>query len=267
MTAAAPTIYVIGFFFFGLKHNIVELGKFIGVPFGRVPPGTDVGLFAEVSWPLSLECILFAAFFTASLLLVYGGDRLKHFSISIFFLGATGVFYMIDTFYPYGTFTILQAFAPVTASSTAHVLNWMGYKAWMLGFYEGMPVLDVKGLSGPIAIGWPCAGVHSLLIYTFTILLFLKDAPISHIRKIIYIAIGAIGTFIINVLRIVSYCIIAVNTGHPAAEMFHGYYGELYFIAWIIAYPVAIIYGPRIMRKLCARAKPILLKFGAIVQS
>ena len=47
-------------------------------------------------------------------------------------------------------------------------------------------------------------------------------------RKIIYVAVGAIGTFIINVLRIVTICIIGRNVGREAMKMFHNYYGELF---------------------------------------
>lgn len=253
IVAATPLIYVTSVFFLGLNHNIVELGKSIGIPFGKVPPGTEIQLFIEASWPISLEYILFATFFAISLLVIYGKEGPKRFSVSLFFLGATGVFYMIDTLYPFGTFTVLQAFAPVTASSAVHVLNWMGYEASIPGFYEGMPILYVGGLQVVSAvIGWPCAGVQSLFIYTFTILLFLKDAAISSVRKVIYVVVGAIGTFVVNVLRIVSYFVIGVNAGVQAREIFHKYYGELYFIVWIIAYLLVIIYGGRVLKKLSA---------------
>ena len=315
VTAAAPIIYVFllginqkgeSLFFSGINQKIVELGNSIGIPFGRLPPKIERPWYLQVSWPLSLEYIFFTIFFTASLLLMYGWRGPKRFPVSLFFLGATGAFYMIDTFYPYGTFTFLQALAPATASSTVQVLNWMGYEARISRFYQGMPVLYVAGLPGlPPAIAWGCAGVQSLFIYTFVILLFLKDFPFSFPRiamrayipkrlKFIFktkrasflleckitrtaiitfealivnlvrlvpiyiiIATGAIGTFIVNVLRIVSFCIIGVNTGRPAADIFHKYYGELYFIAWIITYVLIIVYGGRILTKMSALASKL----------
>ena len=267
---AVPTAYVLGVYFLGFNHNIVELGKSIGIPFGRLPPGIVREWFPEVSWPLSLEYIAFTAFFAASILLMYGWWGLKRFSVSLFFIGATGVFYLIDTFYPYGTFTFLQALAPVTASSTVQVLNWMGYKAYIWFFIEDMPVLYVAGLPGPPpAIAWGCAGVQSLFIYTFTILLFLKGHASSLIRKVIYVTVGAIGTFIVNVLRIVSYCIIGINTGRPTAEIFHKYYGELYFMAWMIVYVLIIVYGSRILKisVLISKLKTFLQKNKLVIKS
>lgn len=249
--AVAPIVYVLIVFFLGVNHDIAELGKSIGIPFGSLPPGIDREWFPQVSWPLSLEYVFFTVFFAVSLVLVYGWFGPKQFSVSLFFIGATGVFYMIDTFYPYGTFTFLQSLAPVTASSAVYVLNWMGYEAYISRFYQGMPVLYVAGLPGPApAIAWGCAGIQSLFIYTFAILFLLRGHAISITRKIIYITVGAIGTFIINVLRIVSYCIIGVKTGQQTAEMFHKYYGELYFIAWIIAYVLIIIYGGQVLTKM-----------------
>lgn len=87
VTVAAPTIYVIGTFFLGLNHNIVELGRLVGATLLE-------------HWPLSLEYLLFTTFFMASVWLMYQIDGLKRFSISVFFLGATSFFYMIEHFTP-----------------------------------------------------------------------------------------------------------------------------------------------------------------------
>ena len=284
--AAVPTIYVISTFFLGLDHSIWELGRLLGATRLR-------------DWPISFEYLLFTAFLTASVLLIYEIKGLKQFSISLFFLGATGFFYTIDTFYPSGTIVVLQSFAPVTASCAVHVLNWMGYSASISGYYEGMPVLYLPGLKGPApAIGWPCAGVHSLFIYTFVILLFLKEAPFALRKEVvrttiskslkfmagkkrinfllerkiirsaivgtekfvvtllrmmpfyIIVGIGAVGTFVVNVFRIVTICIIGINSGPEAMNLFHSYFGELFFITWIMVYPLTIIYSRAIWANL-----------------
>jgi thaumarchaeosortase len=204
-------------------------------------------------WPLSLEYLVFTIFFAATIWLAYEVEGLKQFSISLCLLGAIGIIYMIDTFYPYGAFTPFQAFVPFTASSAAQVLNWMGYKTFFLPYQvQGTPVLYVSGSSGSVGfgIGWPCAGVQSLFIYTCVILLFLKKSTIPMIQKIVYFIIGAIGTYIVNILRIVSIYIIAINQDKSAAQVFHDYYGELYSITWIIAYLIIIILSRTIPAKL-----------------
>jgi exosortase/archaeosortase family protein len=228
--------------------------------------------------------------FTISVWLAYGSGGLKEFSISLFFLGAIGTVYMVDTFYPFGAFVVFQALVPVTASSAAQVLNWMGYQAYILANPAGnMPTLIVFDPADPLRrqagynIGWPCAGVQSLFIYTFSMLLFLKEAPlrlglasihasISNRSKLIarsgriafllksrsleaakplflkalellpsfaIFAIGALGTYVVNIFRIVSIYIVTINAGpqgQAAGQTFHDYFGELYSLTWIIVY-------------------------------
>jgi len=256
ITTAAPT-YLIGIFSFALNDEIMELGKFVGVPYQEYD-------WLLGDWVLSIEYVVLTVCFVASILLTYKIDGLKIFSISAFFLGATSCFYMIDTFYPLGILGVLQGFVQVIASSVASILNGMGYPTQVLSpeqlqdLYKfdpkGMWGLNVHGIPSVVLIAWGCAGVQSLFIYTFVILLFTKGAPISTKRKIIYVAIGAIGTFVINILRIVSICLIGVQKGAEALRIFHEYYGELFFIVWIIVYLVIIIYGAQILTKMSALA-------------
>ena len=66
----------------------------------------------------------------------------------------------------------------------------------------------------------------------------------------IIVGIGAVGTFMVNVLRIVTICIIGTNIGEEAMNLFHSYFGELFFIAWIMTYPLTIINSRTIWVKL-----------------
>jgi thaumarchaeosortase len=246
IVASLPIVYVILVNFLGLDQALIEIGR-------QILTFWHFSLDNLQNWPISLEYLMFTLLFTATIWLAYEFDGLKQFSISLCLLGAIGTVYMIDTFYPYGTFTPFQAFVPFTASSAAQVLNWMGYKTSFLPYaVQGTPVLYVSGSSGSagFGIGWPCAGVQSLFIYTCVILLFLKKSAIPLIQKIIYFIIGAIGTYIVNILRIVSIYIIAVNQGMSAAQAFHDYYGELYSITWIVAYLIIIILSRTIPTKL-----------------
>lgn len=258
ITTAAPT-YLIGTLIFVLNDEIMELGRRVGVPcqkYAYLNPANPEWLLDL--WGLSIEFVVFTTLFVASILLMYRIDGMKRFAISMFFLGATSCFYMIDTFYPFGTLNALQGFVPALTSLVVSILNWMGYKAWMHPERSlGMSVFSIEGLSYPVAIAWGCAGIQSLFIYTFVILLFIKGASISLKRKIIYIAIGAIGTFLVNLLRIVSICVIGVHRGTEALKMFHEYYGELFFIVWIIAYLMVITYGGRILTKLSSLTSKI----------
>jgi len=282
---AAPTIYIVTAFTLGLNFKIVEIGKLLEIQ-------RHGEYFLKDSWPLSLEYIFLTVFFAASIQLMYGINGSKWFTASLFFLGATGSFYMIDTFYPYGAFTPLQSFVPFTASSATLILGWMDYKTLMLSGPQGAAHLLIGGPTGGAHwyFYWPSAGVHSVITYTLVILLFIKDAPFSPQRKTIHASIpeklrliakkktlssmlkrekirsaimtaetfstnllgmiplyliftiGATGTFIANVLRIVYISIIGSKVGSEATrDLFHSYYGELFFVSWTIIYLMILL--------------------------
>ena len=232
-----PTVYSVGLHF-GLQSGIVELGKVLGVPI--VLPEN---WFLNVSWPLSFEYILFAIFFVTSIWLLYGARGLKTFAVSSFFIAGVGVFYMIDTFYPYGTFTVLQSFVPVTVYGASSILNLLGYGTQTFsGGANGLGLI-VTGANRTYSaiVSWSCAGSHSLFIYSFMIMLFLRGTNISRTRKIIYVVAGAVGTFFVNIVRIVAILLAGVNSGASLAATFHEFYGEFFFIAWMFIY-LSIIY-------------------------
>jgi len=233
-----PTVYATGLNF-GLNAGIVELGRAVGVPaeqFGE--------WYLTHSWLFSFEYILFAIFFVTSIWLLYGAGGLKTFAVSSFFIGGVGVFYMIDTLYPYGTFTILQSFVPVTVSGATYILNFLGYGTRTFsGGADGLGLI-VTGAGGKTyraIISWSCAGSHSLFLYSFMIMLFLRGTSISRTRKIIYVVAGAAGTFFVNILRIVAILLAGVNSGASLATTFHEFYGEFFFIAWMFIY-LSILY-------------------------
>ena len=232
-----PTTYAVGLHF-GLQSGILELGKAVGVP---IIDGDT--WYLTHSWPFSLEYILFAVFFVVSIWLLYGTRGIKTFSVSSFFIGGVGVFYMIDTFYPNGTFTALQALVPITTSGVSFILNLLGYTTRIFsGIDNTLGLYASNGINSYSAyIAWSCAGSHSLFLYSFMIMLFLRGTSISQKRKIIYVALGAAGTFFVNILRIVTIYILGIHGGDSPAKLFHEFYGEFFFIAWMFIY-LSMIY-------------------------
>ena len=232
-----PTVYSVGLHF-GLQSGIMELGKAVGVPAEQYGEW-----YLTHSWPFSFEYILFASIFVTSIWLLYGVRGLKTFAVSSFFIGGVGVFYMIDTFYPYGTFTVLQSFVPVTVYGASSILNLLGYGTQTFSGGANGLGLTVTGANSTYSaiVSWSCAGSHSLFIYSFMIMLFLRGTNISRKRKIIYVVAGSVGTFFVNIVRIVAILLAGVNSGASLAATFHEFYGEFFFIAWMFIY-LSIIY-------------------------
>jgi len=200
--------------------------------------------------PLSIEYLVFAVIFTVISFIAYGKEGPADYSMPILLLSVIGMIYTMDNLYPKGEFTPFQIFVPTTARLAANVLNYMGYQTLWMGVRDGMPILealDSQGnIGGPFIIAWPCSGIDSLLIYTITILLFLKKSDVSWKQKTIYFVIGASITYLINILRIVTFFVISMNGGNIQA--FHNYYGQLYSIIWIISYPLIIIGSKKVWR-------------------
>ena len=233
-----PTVYVTVANFFGLNSAILDLAKKSHIEENLIP-----------FMPLSVEYLVLTSLSILVILLAYGVNGLKNLSISALFLGSIGAIYMIDNLYPFGRFTPFQLLVPTTTVLAANVLNFMGFKTSMSFIsnpvYGSMPYLEILDTQPPTGFGiaWPCSGIDSLIIYTLTILLFLKRSTIPWKHKVIYFTIGAVVTYFINILRIVSIFLIAIDYGirSTQVELFHNYYGPLYSTLWIIFYPFIVI--------------------------
>lgn len=241
-----PTIYVVAANFYGLNNIILELAIK-----SKVPRAHEI--------PLSTEYLVFTMLFALTLLSAYGHEGLMIHSISVIFLGIIGLIYTVDSVYPYGSFTPFQILVPTTATLAANVLNFMGYQTEWTGQLLGTPQLRVWNQKGEAEAGiaWSCSGIDSLLLYSVTILLFLKNTGISWKQRTIYFIIGAVITYFINILRIVTIFIIGIDYGVGSSQwwQFHNYYGALYSITWIITYPLIIIGTQVLWRKIKNRGE------------
>jgi exosortase/archaeosortase family protein len=234
-----PTVYVVTANYLGLNAAIASASQLSGIQFSYL-------------MPLAVEYLAFTVLFCLAVFFAFGKKGLIGFSVPAFFVGMVGAIYAIDNIYPYGTFAPFQLFVPTTATLAANVLSFMGYNTvytvQTLAGSGTMPYLTATDPVNPartasFAIAWPCAGIESFLIFTVVALLFLTRIPMSLKAKVGYFAFGAVVTYFINVLRIVSIFIIGMDNGvnSEAVSLFHSYYGPLYAIAWIAAYPLIIL--------------------------
>jgi len=242
--AILPLIYIISVNFLGLDQTIINLGDTLRGEYWRAHFG-DWQYILEAAWPLLVEYLVFTVSFLATILLAYGKGGVKKFGITLAFISGVSAVYFLDTIFPYGVFKPFQLLTLPTAACAAILLDILGY-SFSLSFSPGadaMPIIRTQagGRWYSVGIAWPCAGVHSLFLYTLIILLLFKKSNISRFRKTIYFIAGAIGTYSVNILRILVYFRILVNQGLSAAQTFHDVYAELLFVAWILLYILLII--------------------------
>lgn len=225
-----PVIYVALTNYFGVNELITNISKLAGIQWWD-------------SMALAIEYLVFTLFSIWIFYNSFGKKGLKDFSLPIIFLGIVGWLYIIDNIFPYGKFTPFQIIVPTTATIAAIFLGYIGYQTVLIttGTMPRLTATDPTNLArtATFDIAWPCAGIESLLIYCVITSLFLKRLPISLKRKITYFISGAIITYFINILRIVT--IFEIGMGHGDFQQFHFYYGPLYSILWIILYPIIIL--------------------------
>lgn len=239
MSILLPTIYVIVENYYGLNLVIENVAENIGVE--------------KTSWPIvSVEYLVFMIFLILIVLSLFGVNSLLDYSLSVIFAGVIGILFVIDNLYPYGRFTPLQMLVPATTTIVTYVFNLMGYTTSIRitnnstqGLIPILKVTNQQEKSVQLGIAWACSGIESLIIYTVTIVIFLRKMDVSIKIKTVYFLIGAIVTYLINIFRIVTLFLLAFDypTNSPQWQQFHNYYGMLYPVAWITVYPLIIAGG------------------------
>ena len=263
LCALIPLFYIIGVNFLGLDQTIVNIGESLRGEYWKANT-THYENFLTGDWPMSLEYLVFAFAFVVTILLTYGKKGLRTFSLPTALVAGIGIVYMIDTMYPAGAFKPFQALALPTAACAAVLLEVLGIRFNLMFAPSAIPgsmpviVVTAQGSMVPTSVAWPCAGVHSLFLYTVFILLLFGNSNISGFRKAIYFIVGLVGTYSVNVLRIVTYFVLLVGQGKEVALVFHNVYGELYFFSWILLYLLLIFSIQRY--KLVERLKAAISK-------
>jgi thaumarchaeosortase len=243
-----PTLYVVISNYFGLNVAIVDASK-------------QVGIYWYNDMPAAIEYLVFAGFFSLMTLFILGGKGLKSFAIPTLFAVTVGAVFIIDSVFPNGQFAPFQFLVPATTMLASSTLGLMGFSATLDLSQGNLPQLTVADPSNPLktvsfGIAWPCAGIESLLIFTVTILLFLKRMPISWQAKIGYFAFGAGVTYLINILRIVSIYLFTLDGGD--VNVFHQTVGPLYPIAWIVTYPLIVLGSQSLWNRFNNRHRALL---------
>lgn len=243
--ALIPLIYIISVNFLGLNQTVLNIGDALRGEYWRTNFLGDTGFLLEAAWPLVVEYTVFTVSFLATILIAYGKTSFKTFGITLAFIAGITCVYFLDTFFPYGVFKPFQLLSLPTSACAAVMLDLLGYR-FSLSFSPGaeaMPVIRIYADSRwhSVGIAWPCAGVHSMFLYVLIILLLFKKSSITRFRKLVYFIVGAIGTYSVNILRIIVYFNILTTDGFDAAQTFHDAHAELLFVAWVLLYILLII--------------------------
>lgn len=237
----------------GLKLNISTKRLLAVVPLAAITIAYLIGLEyglreyieggAEIydvqlifSWTWMWDFIVMTAFVIATLFIFFGTKWIRISPAGPIFLGGSAVILSLDAFFPYDTLGPLQYVVPYLVQTNAWIIT-----TFDLGIATARDnLLFLKGDHGPfvLQVFWPSAGVHSVIIYSLVMMAFLLKMNIQKNRKIVYFAIGILGTIGINMIRIFSLSLFALKVSTNAVEFeeFHSVAGEIMFLPWLFIF-------------------------------
>lgn len=188
------------------------------------------------SWTWMWDFIVMTAFMVATLFIFFGTKWIRISPAGPIFLGGSAAILSLDAFFPYDTLGPLQYVVPYLVQTNAWIIT-----TFDLGIATARDnLLFLKGDHGPFALQvfWPSAGVHSVIIYSLVMMAFLLKMNIQKNRKIVYFAIGILGTIGVNMIRIFSLSLFALKVSTNAVEFeeFHSVAGEIMFLPWLFIF-------------------------------
>ena len=127
----------------------------------------------------------------------------------------------------------LQAIVPAEVRVTVVVLGLLGMHAAAAG--NQLVVWNSSGAPQTLFISWNCVGWQSLILLGLSLMVGLRT-PMTMGTRLEIIALGVVGTVLVNIARITLVCLLAALAGYLPAVLFHDYGGTLLLVAWLFSF-------------------------------
>ena len=131
-----------------------------------------------------------------------------------------------------GYWFIREVIVPFEVRMVAVVLAVLGFEVSVTREYV------ILGNSQPFftEIVWNCIGWQLLLFFLITAFIGLQGDKYTNFSKFKAAVIGALGTFLVNILRIVAVVLVAYLFGQFPATIIHDYGSLLAVIGWLFLF-------------------------------
>ena len=197
-----------------------------------------LGITILHSWIWFFDHLVYTVYAALAIVLIFGARGLRELPTPVMYLSGMSIVLALDTFFPFDTLGGLQTIVPVILDIDASLLKLIGITATVQG-----NAIAMQGSFGRVALAvfWPSAGIHSIIIYSLVMLTFLvKLDSLSKTGSILYFTLGLMGTFFINVLRVFLLSCYLAMAGASGFESFHGIAGEALFLPWVLGYTLLV---------------------------
>jgi len=221
LSVAASTYFIAAEF--SLHIAIENIGKALQVPL-------------VFSWIWLWDYIVFFVFLLLLIPTVFGLKAIRLLPSANVYLLGMALILALDAFFPFDTLGPLQAVVPIILRSVSAMI--IVFNLGSVAVSNNTMVLDGAHGTFSISVFWPSAGVHSIIIYSLIMSLFLIKIKATNKRRIVYFAVGVFGTFLVNIVRIFSLAsyVLLVSSDRASFEEFHAVAGEILFLPWVLAF-------------------------------
>ncbi|TMF10477.1 MAG: hypothetical protein E6I37_12105 [Chloroflexi bacterium] len=127
----------------------------------------------------------------------------------------------------------LQWIVPAEVRVTVVVLGLFGMHAGAAG--NQLVVWNANGAPQTLFISWNCVGWQSLILLGLSLMVGLRG-PMTLATRVQVIALGVLGTILVNIVRITVVCALAALAGYVPAILFHDYGGTLLLVTWLFTF-------------------------------
>jgi thaumarchaeosortase len=235
----------------------LTIGYFIAIEH-KIPLGLKESIRAAApiyniqlidSWIIMWDFVIMAVYVGLCLAIMYGKRWYKIAPAGLIFLAGTAVILSLDAFFPQDTLGPLQYVVPMFLQVDQEIIRFIDGFIMDLGPDSKLVTardntLTLNGSHGSLllTVFWPSAGVHSMIIYSLLMLIFLLKMKIPVKRKLVYFFIGTLGTAIVNIIRIISLSLFAliVSADYMVWQPFHSIAGVMMFIPWLFIYVYSV---------------------------
>ena len=199
------------------------------------------------------------------------------FEAPAFYGGVNYAVYILGLFLSFFELSaVREAFSPVflllAASSTGIVSEWLKYHfGWYTPHFVWLVVaiLNLLGVGaemrpsgavilqtvkGRLVLGmvWECVGVSSMLLFLIILVITVLQESARLRTKLLWAAVGVLGTFMVNVIRLVTIFLAEVFYGASVGGTLHYFIGYVLFISWLLVFFYAFSKRQAISREIRA---------------
>jgi exosortase/archaeosortase family protein len=186
---------------------------------------------------------------------------IPYFSSPAFYGATNYAVYIFGLFLVFFEISALkEAFAPlfiiIAGISSSLVSVWLEhYFSWYIPYFISLivailrmlgirvttsvqDIISIQTLKGPLALQfiWGCVGVSSMLIFFIIMVVMVFEEHCSFKTIFLWALVGLIGTFIVNIIRVITIMLTDYHYGYEVGAQVHYFIGYVLFTLWLIIF-------------------------------